>query len=409
MTGVPRRGSGLIIGLSVAALVLASLGIGIWSRSRRVAKTSAFRTALLGEIERERRALEADLPQVLDEENAARLYDQALAVYVVPPFHPVFKLDADWEAPKSALVSWVDQNEDAIRILETAAAMDRCRFPIATADLPGPGWSGRWYLGRNTQQSVRWSLSFLLLSRGRIALHEGRLDRAAHDALIVTRVQRHAHSFLPEPAGVSGLERCCDLLERVLRHPSLDAPLARRVARELIDWRVLCEADQFRTRLEVLLLEGELLMVTEPAGMKDVELRERLGLSQPPLLRWNLSSDDLAALRLQWEGLKARRQQVRLAGAAWRQPAEWPTKLAVLRAAFAVRAFQLERGTVPSGLEALVPEYLPEVPGDPYAEGALQFVKDEKTWSVWSAGRVCGPSGEGRPELPHIRADFPGR
>ncbi len=49
-------------------------------------------------------------------------------------------------------------------------------------------------------------------------------------------------------------------------------------------------------------------------------------------------------------------------------------RLRVVLAALAARAFFAETGAYPGSLDALTPEYLPEVPRDPFADAPLQSV-----------------------------------
>ena len=69
-------------------------------------------------------------------------------------------------------------------------------------------------------------------------------------------------------------------------------------------------------------------------------------------------------------------------------PTPWMGKLEVLRAAAAIRAYQLETGAPPARLEELVPGLLPRVPRDPFGAGPLRYEVRGDTWSIESSGKV---------------------
>lgn len=52
----------------------------------------------------------------------------------------------------------------------------------------------------------------------------------------------------------------------------------------------------------------------------------------------------------------------------------------------AVERFRLDHGRWPTSLAVLVPNYLPEVPADPYGEGPLHFRRHEQGWTIYSIG-----------------------
>jgi len=54
--------------------------------------------------------------------------------------------------------------------------------------------------------------------------------------------------------------------------------------------------------------------------------------------------------------------------------------LRLLATDLAVRAYFMDRGHLPETLEALVPEYLPAVPLDPFGEGPLRYRIEQRSW-----------------------------
>jgi len=67
----------------------------------------------------------------------------------------------------------------------------------------------------------------------------------------------------------------------------------------------------------------------------------------------------------------------------------WSRKLATSRAAQAALAaerFRLVNGRWPTSLGQLQPEYLSEIPQDPFSEGPLKFAADDRGVRIWSIG-----------------------
>ena len=62
------------------------------------------------------------------------------------------------------------------------------------------------------------------------------------------------------------------------------------------------------------------------------------------------------------------------------------TQMHLLIAELAIRAHQLEQGTIPESLAALVPEYLPEMPADPYGDGPLMYRLTDDGYLLYSVG-----------------------
>lgn len=61
-------------------------------------------------------------------------------------------------------------------------------------------------------------------------------------------------------------------------------------------------------------------------------------------------------------------------------------KIALLQAALAVRAYQIEKKAPPASLQVLVPEYLASLPDDPFEVGALQLKSDGAGVRIYSVG-----------------------
>lgn len=388
----PRTGGGRLL-LALTALFLLLAGLGAWVLDRR-AELARQRSALLGlystDVRAEAVAIDAGAPPP-DAENAAVHYEAAFAKWRREGWHLVRKLDVPWETAPRDLVDYLAANAGALADAEKGAALERCRFAFPPS-IPGGGLRDHCY-GPPAQcegmATSGWIDLFAI--RARIHLEEGRTAAAAADALQVPRLVRHAL-----PRTVRGAEEfdgtirhAGEILDRVLHRPDLDAPTTRRVAAELLEWDRIAQDEATQRRIAALLHRQQLLSFLAlglPAEFED-RLRREFGLRERGLLP-GLSEEDLEALsarRERWQGLRERAK----AGAPPEgPPPPWMGKLTVLRAAFAVRARQLEKGAPPARLEDLVPDLLPEVPKDPWGTGPLRYEARGDAWSVESVGKV---------------------
>jgi hypothetical protein len=60
--------------------------------------------------------------------------------------------------------------------------------------------------------------------------------------------------------------------------------------------------------------------------------------------------------------------------------------LRLMRGTLAIRAYQAGHGQLPENLDQLVPEFLPEVPDDPYGKGKLIYRREGETYLLYSVG-----------------------
>jgi hypothetical protein len=185
-----------------------------------------------------------------------------------------------------------------------------------------------------------------------------------------------------------------DVIARSMPAPSLDAKLGqgyvRAMAGELRAWRSECEAIELSRSAavrydfngqrtwgsvadyaDVLVQASDAYqLVTEfavvPAGQRSIQLGAlRLPDSQGPLLAGAACSF--------MHGLYP--EHFRLL-----------TALRLCRISMALRCYELTHGTVPETLEALAPEFLDEVPGDPFTEKPLVYEPGADPPRVLSVG-----------------------
>jgi hypothetical protein len=72
-----------------------------------------------------------------------------------------------------------------------------------------------------------------------------------------------------------------------------------------------------------------------------------------------------------------------------RMPREWARHdliKRVLQVRAALALYRKQHGAPPDRLDALVPEFLPEVPSDPFDGEPLRYARTERGWKLWSVG-----------------------
>ncbi len=73
----------------------------------------------------------------------------------------------------------------------------------------------------------------------------------------------------------------------------------------------------------------------------------------------------------------------------------------------ALRAYHLRHGALPATLDELVPEYLGEVPTDPYAQAAFRYEPNADSPRLWSVGRDRQPNAAGAEHPDDIVVELP--
>lgn len=398
------------IGLAAAAIVLffGLLGGGLWWSERKEARRAALLSEVSRDILDERRALEADDPAPPDAGNAAVLYEGAFKVRREEGWIVLRKLERDWDRPPEDLVDHVRANAEALALVEKAAALDRCRF-ATDYQLSGGGYLAPVPTGPPAQNGLLRFLD-LIHARGRIALAEGRTAGAVEDALRIPRLVRHYLARNLVQLDYLHQVLACEFPERLLRHPGLDAATARRMAKDLLGCEEVFAGAPLHDRFVALYGEGRIWLLLRDDGLSEsyeANLRKQFGLSPRGLLG-GLGTGDLDLLREVREGLVAMREMAKRLEATTKPP-PWIGMLTVVRAAFAVRAFELEKGMAPARLEDLVPEFLPAVPRDPFGSGPLRYEVRADGWSVGSIGKINRFQTSGEWKLVELRIDFPER
>ncbi len=356
-------------------------------------------------------------PEVADEDNAALVYRKAFRaldrsiMYGWNNYAP----NPRWkETPKEVTAS-LGKNAETLRLIR--AALEKPAFAPDQA-------FGTAY---NYRVGNLWELETLTMVRAFVDLREGRIGEAVAAALLPSRVARQVGpgrqapwALNPEYWDQASLQ---DLFEAAA-HPGFDEAAARAVLRDLPTAE---EARSFyRESFERWILRGIGGRIMDHAragggrrgrggGWSSLSLAQKLkaqfGVTRlPPGVEAMPSTGELER---SWRAMAGHRAVIGLRGsevskalvadpvaeqASWNgdQAAQYryglrcevlrESRLQAVRAAAALRLFEMRAGRAPAALGDLVPEYLPEIPRDPFADGPLLYEVRPDGWTVSSAG-----------------------
>jgi hypothetical protein len=419
-------------GAGLAAALLAVAGWVLW-RNRREA---AERAVLIAEIEAERAARKPrpawPVPTEAESETADQ-YFLAISKLHLDDYYGDFSTEmekAPWSAVPEPVGEMLAANTEALSLVDAAAARAACRF--ADAALQSKGGCMK--------------LLSLLLARGHAALARGNPVAAAEDVRRLLRVGRDL-AAAPSPGGedawpwpdfllIRAEEHASGLLSALASAPGLPpeaGPALAAAARDPwespaafrrdIDWhedngdaillRMLGpDAGAWLDRENAKIAElqektAELQRLSSggfPTGERSLleKFEDRARRALRPGIEIPKAADARAFRALQAPIVAAlRRRDIQalapggdldrsgkglgmLSPSWFRHSLADGARIAVARAAAAVRAFQLREGRPPRALEEVVPSVLPEVPIDPFDGKPLLYEVDGDGWRVAS-------------------------
>jgi hypothetical protein len=353
--------------------------------------------------------LAATYPEVPDEENAALDYSEALAL--IEKLDPEFERATDvirlldYAEPDGALPevvmseveSFVKDLEPVYALFDSAVTKPRARFEIDFSDYWGVS-----ALGRNwTRQTARMESLRL-----HFALANGDLEQA----MVCQRsMLRMAESLRMEPVVISQLVRVaiCGIAMHSLEDCVNRAMLPEPAMRELLTLYV--DADDPEAMIRAI--------VGERCAMNALLQEEKLSVGSNSLGDWlrnkYQSKDNRIRLLEGFEPL------VGLSEASWPKRIEfwcenWTTaagdldpfdvagmvippntrsisafarcaaQLRMAQTALAIELYRSGNGYLPDHLDALVPQYLPKVPEDPFDGQRLRYTKLEPGYRLYT-------------------------
>lgn len=353
-------------------------------------------------------------------ENAAYLYQAAFNLFekcgldqfqrsldeVAALFDP-----ASWSEEATATVrEMVATCAEPLELLRRAAHMDRCRF-APDPDSPGLVVSEHLSNMRQAGRLLHWS--------GSLRLREGDADGALQEARTAFLLSQ---ALANEPVNVSFMVRLA-LINSSLRGTETvlnEHQPAREISRAFLE-DVTAVSDTLRPDLS-LAFKGERVM-----GMRNLQmplskmglrgwlarpvlrtiqtgvLREMgpiVALAEMPRLEARAEMDRLEA---EFERFKAEldsdeRQRIinagvilgKMLGPSFFRLKEDETKtesrIALAQVAMALKLYKGAHGHYPESLSSLSPEFLSELPSDPFTGEALQYARDGEGFLLYSIG-----------------------
>lgn len=366
-------------------------------------------------------------PAIPDTENAAKIYSIAFPQVVAPvgveestlEVYQKHKVDLEKEqAGLTVLRTYVQKNRSALDRLHEGARMPECRFDLVYADgfaMALPHLAGIRGAARLMRLEAR-----LLLAEGKNAEALG----AIQDLYVLSDAPRQ------EPIHISMLVRvalhavAADTLRRTLQEPLTDAEALASLARTLERGR---DDDHFARAVR-----GELCF-----GVDTMERVRREGWSQisgaiglPSQMGWvyrvfgwalyndmtfylrTMSKYSALAEKPWWQ---TRAEEANLAQQVNATPQwyvmsrlimpslagtrrSWTRHLAMrdgARLAVALARCRLAHGAYPEKLDELVPEFLPELPLDPFTGNPFAYRADGESARVYSLGPLGLDNGGG--------------
>lgn len=267
------------------------------------------------------------------EGNAAVFYREALdRLLIASDFGKAMQevIQSGWFRENSELKTYLNKNAEALDVFKQGALLKRCDFSTVTkiADRR----STETYL---PDQELSWLID-AILAEGRWFEARKEFDMALTNYMSVIRFADHYSSQRPWSLAVqksawAALSLVYPLLKDLIL--LLEGPTES-----------LQEALTTLKQLHAALAEGEHLFTTEGLAPEMVNKGRRLG-----------------ALGL--------------------------TQTRLLQTAVSLRLFERQQGNVPENLNVLIPEYLTELPIDPFAGSEpLRYMKTDNGWTLFSLG-----------------------
>ncbi|GEM_PF-2442188 len=347
-----------------------------------------LRLASAGEM----RAFPGVYPVTPPEKNAAFHFvnGAALIADATPP--PGSALSTKlYEGDRRAVEQWVTVNADALDAIRTGTAMAECTFPVMfykDTGLPA---------GPQIIMPQMLRLAKLATDAGFAAELKGNAEEARQWYLTILRMgllMRRGNQS-ESLTGISIMEMGAVQLSRLVSHADL--------RRGELDATVsaLREQEVSREELESLMADE---IYTAQIGAEKAKLNTNMGAPFDSESYRREASRVQLTFKQSWFTLLGTEElstvldrlassQTRVKAAPEDKYLEWRVKLAqtdllmrVEQVRAAMDVFLRNTHRLPDKLEDLVPNYLPQMPVDPFSGEPLRYAQTEKGWKIWSVG-----------------------
>ncbi len=352
-------------------------------------------------------------------ENAAPLYEDAFSVYVQPadpdntPYAGSGELPPRGqplpEAMVSAIEDYLTDNKETLDLLREASAIEHCHYDWNMAGgLPLPGL-----------EHLRPG-AFLLVTAARLSAHQGDAEAALayiDDGLHLARSVRREPALISYLVHIACTAVCLRSLEQTLSATPLTDEQLVRVDRMLTEAGAACDFTQALISERCYAIEcirNPSLMGGGGARMPSIPILGRIGLAD--ILDYMATGIEASELPLDQRVARFRQIGdaledmgflhviVKTLAPALSRVAELDLRfradIDMARTALAIERFRLTKGVLPRDLATLVPDYLDQVPIDPFDGQPIRYRRTKpgyRLYSVFEDGQ--DQDGKGKDEV----------
>ncbi|KPK51424.1 MAG: hypothetical protein AMS22_10940 [Thiotrichales bacterium SG8_50] len=351
-------------------------------------------------------------------ENAALLYEEAFTVYVTPadpdntPYAGSGKLPPRGQPLPEAMVSAIEEyladNKETLDLLREAAAIEHCHYDwnMAGGLLPD-------------LEHLRYG-AFLLATAARLSAHHGDAEATLayiDDGLHLARSVRREPALISYLVHVASAAVSLRSLEQTLSATPLTDEQLVRVDRMLTEAGTACGFTQALVSERCYAIES----IQNPSQMggaggrvSSIPILGRVGLAD--MLDYMAACIEASKLPVGQRVARFRQIQdeledlgflhviVKVLAPAMSRVAELDLRfradIDMARTAVAIERFRLTKGDLPRDLASLVPDYLDQVPIDPFDGQPIRYRRSEpgyRLYSVFEDG--ADHDGKGKDEI----------
>jgi len=367
-----------------------------------------------------------DIP---DEQNAATYYIQAMNALPERDRDDEelwnqyrAALDGPWGPEQERLYEWFGKTADARRLFKHATGMERCQFPLLT------GQSGDTFIFSLLMPPLRGlrQLSRLMAIEGHLLENQGQVREALEDYLAAFQVGVHLGNG---PFLISGL--VCLAAQRISTEAMENGLARQEVGADVLEWlageldglgdslpdRAAWIVGERAAVIQLVSMSPQALLALEGQSHDVSAAREAFLSSRAFRVLWpdrTMKRDferfydalEQLARKPTWEVAAELRQTsgdellgqyfkdwnilgwmlAPAFGAALERYTKDICDFDALRVNVALRRFRTDRGAYPERLDELVPDYLKELPPDPFTGQPFRYRREDDGWTLYSLG-----------------------
>ena len=327
---------------------------------------------------------------------------------------------ADWSEEATATVrEMLEKCSEPLELLRQAAYMERCRFEPDRAS-PSPVPLEHLNDMRQVSRLLRWSAL--------LRLRDGDVDGALEDSrtgLLVSQVLASEPVLLPFLVRLAVVSQSLDSAETILSEHQPGPEICRAFIQDLktagdslgrdLSWAFKGERVVTRRSLQTMPVASPALRWLAGGLLPKIELGilKQLGplveVAETPYPEARAEMD-----RLRAEAYGLGKRKFRIGGEAMgevlgsvlappmvrvkEEETKAEARIALAQLAFALTLYKAEHGTYPEALDVVAPDFLDQVPLDPFTARPLKYAQDDEGFFLYSVG-LNGVDDEGLTEF----------